>query len=172
MVTISGQKKEGFRPVRHPLRRSPRADPPTPSCGALPEILRVQCRLLRYGRARERNDLPTYRWTCVPIPGRPCKGRSAYPGRTSGFLQRCMCGGACGDERSPSRTQLAGRCGRPPARTGLGDLLAVPVLLAEAVSQQPTHLWLFFAPSPSSNAMVSGNGVMRCTGPFAMSTVV
>src|SRR5437867_2550218 len=38
--------------------------------------------------------------------------------------------------------------------------------------QQLTHLWLFFAPSFSSSAMVSGNGRRRCTGPLAMSTVV
>ena len=40
------------------------------------------------------------------------------------------------------------------------------------VGQHPTQLWLFFAPSPSSSAIVLGKGVMRCTGPFAMSTVV
>src|SRR5581483_3036901 len=38
--------------------------------------------------------------------------------------------------------------------------------------QQDTHLWLFLAPRLSSSAMVSGYGCVRCTGPFAMSTVV
>jgi hypothetical protein len=41
-----------------------------------------------------------------------------------------------------------------------------------AGGQQDLHLWLFFAPSFSSSAIVSGNGWMRCTGPFAMSAVV
>lgn len=43
---------------------------------------------------------------------------------------------------------------------------------ADAAPQQLTHRWLFFAPSDSSNAIVSGNGRKRCTGPLAISTVV
>ena len=39
-------------------------------------------------------------------------------------------------------------------------------------SQHDLHLWLFFAPSFSRCATVSRNGVIRCTGPFAMSAVV
>jgi len=38
--------------------------------------------------------------------------------------------------------------------------------------QQDWQSWLFLEPSLSSNATVSGNGWMRCTGPFAMSAVV
>src|SRR6266550_2588257 len=41
-----------------------------------------------------------------------------------------------------------------------------------SADQQETHLWLFFAPMPSSSLIVSGNGLMRWTGPLAMSTVV
>ena len=33
-------------------------------------------------------------------------------------------------------------------------------------------MWLFFAPRLSSSAIVDGNGLIRWTGPFAMSTVV
>jgi len=33
-------------------------------------------------------------------------------------------------------------------------------------------LWLFFDPSFSAKATVSGNGTMRETGPFAMSATV
>src|SRR5262249_50823398 len=39
-------------------------------------------------------------------------------------------------------------------------------------NQQLTQRWVFFAPSFSSSAIVSGNGGTRCTGPCAMSTVV
>ncbi len=39
-------------------------------------------------------------------------------------------------------------------------------------NQQETHLWLFFEPSFSRRATVSGNGWTRCTGPFAMSATV
>src|SRR5262245_37055732 len=42
----------------------------------------------------------------------------------------------------------------------------------QLTNQHPTHLWLFFTPIPSSSLIVSGNGEMRWTGPFAMSTVV
>ena len=38
--------------------------------------------------------------------------------------------------------------------------------------QQLTQRWLFFAPSRSNSTIVSTNGWIRCTGPFAMSTVV
>src|SRR4030095_16048690 len=38
--------------------------------------------------------------------------------------------------------------------------------------QHDTHRWVFFAPRPSSSFIVSGYGCVRCTGPFAMSTVV
>ena len=39
-------------------------------------------------------------------------------------------------------------------------------------NQQDLHLWLFLTPIFSSSAIVSGYGCVRCTGPFAMSTVV
>ena len=57
------------------------------------------------------------------------------------------------------RRASGGRCGRSPLR-------------GREARQQDTHLWLFLAPSFSSSAIVSGNGSMRWTGPFAMSAVV
>ena len=38
--------------------------------------------------------------------------------------------------------------------------------------QHDTQLWLLTAPRPSRSSIVAGNGWMRWTGPFAMSTVV
>src|SRR5688572_10830519 len=46
------------------------------------------------------------------------------------------------------------------------------VLRPGSEGQQDKQRWLFFTPSPSSSLMVSGNGSMRCTGAFALSTVV
>jgi hypothetical protein len=43
---------------------------------------------------------------------------------------------------------------------------------SKVAPQQDTHLWLFFEPSFSRSATVSGNGETRCTGPLAMSATV
>jgi hypothetical protein len=63
---------------------------------------------------------------------------------------------------------------RPAGPEELAKLFenSMTVLRATCGVQQPTHLWLFLTPYPSSSLIVSGNGEMRCTGPLAMSTVV
>src|SRR5712692_1071354 len=66
------------------------------------------------------------------------------------------------------------RCSSGPGcdAGGVGGVMNPPVGQTLVVPQHETHLWLFFAPSDSSNASASAPGWMRCTGPCDMPAVV
>ena len=88
-----------------------------------------------------------------------------------------LCGGAPrekGQEAATRRINGAakGRRSSVPTAPRSGIYATYHAVGTLAGPQHATHLWLFLTPMPSSSLIVSGNGEMRCTGPFAMSTVV
>ena len=69
--------------------------------------------------------------------------------------------------RPVSRREVVQPDHRPPRLNAGAKLLYV-----QSGAQHVTQLWLFFEPSRSRRATVSGIGETRCTGPLAMSAVV